>query len=127
MTQIRGWRYILLVLGLAILAWMVMEFNGRMAQLKRLTQERVGVDARYAEVKGTLTALEADVAFAQSDAAVVKWAYEEGHLVRPGDYAVVPVASGPITPTPAPKPSIVQTKLSNPESWRALVFGLKAP
>ena len=104
-----------------------MEFNGRMAQLNRLTNEQVGVDARYAEVKGTLTALEVDVAFAQSDAAVVKWAYEEGRLVRSGDYSVVPLAAGPSTPTPAPKPSVVQSQLSNPESWRALVFGLKAP
>ena len=127
MTQIRGWQYILLIFGLAVVAWMVMAFNGRMAQLNRLTRERELVDERYLQVKGTLAALEAEVAYAQSAAAVEKWAYQEGHMIRPGDYPVLPLSNGAVTPTPLSQPVVEEKELSNEESWWALFFGLNSP
>jgi cell division protein FtsB len=127
MTQIRGWQYILLIFGLAVVAWMVMAFNGRMAQLNRLTREREVVDERYLQIKGTLAALEAEVAYAQSEAAVEKWAYQEGHMIRPGDYPVLPLSNGTVKPTPLPQSAVEQKELSNKESWWALFFGLNSP
>jgi hypothetical protein len=127
MSQLRGWRYLVLVLGLAVIAWMVMDFNGRIAQLNRLNTEHDYVEIQHKEVKGTLTALETEQAYALSDAAVEKWAYEEGHMVRPGDNPVIPLAKSPVTPTPMPRPTVIVTEVSFPESWQALILGPKAP
>jgi hypothetical protein len=127
MTQLRGWRFLLLVLGLLVAAWMLIDFNGRMARMNHLKLVREDTVARYAEVQGTLTALQTESAFAASDAAVEKWAYEQGHMVRPGDQPIIPVSSGQAAATPAPKPAATPTPLSNQDSWKALFFAQTLP
>lgn len=108
-------------------AWIVINFNSRLAELNRLSEQREIVQERYDIVKGTAAALDAEVAYAQSDAAVEKWAYEQGHMARPGDYPVIPLAASPVPPTPTVQPAVIQPERSNPESWLALLFGPKAP
>jgi hypothetical protein len=123
MPKIRGLRSIVLILVVAILAWMVMDFNSRMASLNRVGKVQKIVVAQFQEVKATKAVLETQVAFAASDAAVEKWAYEDGHMVRPGDYPIKPVAGAVVTPTAAPKPAVIQPQVSNSESWFALFLG----
>jgi hypothetical protein len=127
MSQFRGWRSIFLVLGLAVIAWMVIDFNGRLAQLNHLKAYQATVEVRYADSKATLSALEAEKAYALSDAAVEKWAYEEGHMVRPGDVPVVPLPAMPVTPTPVIIPTVTTVPMSNSEAWQALILGIKLP
>jgi hypothetical protein len=112
-------RYVILVISLVLLAYMVMEFNGRTAELNRLRGEREVVSARLESKQATKAALEAQIAYATSDAAVMKWAYEN-HMARPGDYVVVPVQALQITPTPAPKPLVVTPEVSNIQRWLSL-------
>jgi hypothetical protein len=127
MSLLRKWRYVFLILGLAVVVWLVMDFNGRVTELNRLKSEREYVEKRYQEVLGTKTALQAEVDYANSDAAVEKWAYEEGHLSRTGDNPVIPVSVGAILPTPTPKPAMTVPQISNSEGWLALFLGPKTP
>jgi hypothetical protein len=127
MSLLRSWRYVLLILSLAVVAWLVMDFNSRVTELNRLKTEREYVVERYQEVQGTKTALLAEVDYAYSDAAVEKWAYEEGHLSRSGDHPVVPLPLGTSVPTPTPKPAVVQPQMSNSDGWLALFLGPKTP
>jgi hypothetical protein len=122
-----GWKYALLVFGLAILAMMVMDFNSRTAELRRLSAEREQVSAQLAGGRATQSALEADITYATSEAAVVRWAYEYGHMVRPGDIPVVPISPANSTPVPTPKPVIKPTETSNLQRWLSLFVGADAP
>ena len=123
MKQRRGWRYALLMIGLAVLALLVMDFNSRMAELRRLTAEREVVAVKVTQVKQTQDALLAELAYATSERAVLEWAYQDAHLVRPGDFPVVPVSPGEVTPTPSPTPVVIEPEVSNWERWLSLFTG----
>jgi cell division protein FtsB len=122
-----GWRYALLVLGLAVLAAMVMDFNRRTADLRRLTTEKEAVSAQVTSLVETQNGLKEQVAYATSDAAVMEWAYQDGHMIRPGDVPVIPVPADQVTPAPTPTPAPSQVQTSNWEKWLILFTGPKAP
>ncbi|MFM8321616.1 MAG: hypothetical protein ACKOC5_11940 [Chloroflexota bacterium] len=114
-------KYVALVISLVLLAYLVMDFNTRMADLNRLRAEQEAVNARLKSYTETLTALKKQIAYATSEAAVNEWAYEN-HYAKPGDYVVVPAQVLQVTPTPQPRP-VVQTKVeSNFQRWLALFF-----
>src|SRR5512138_762049 len=101
-----GWRTALLVVVLAILIFMVMDFNSRMSEWRRLTLKRDQVVAQATALARTQVSLQTQIALATSPAGVLQWAYEDGHWVREGDIAVVPLP-GPeegteIAATPTP-------------------------
>jgi hypothetical protein len=122
-----GWRYALLVLGLAVLAVMVMDFNRRTADLRRLTTEKDAVSAQVTSLVQTQNGLKEQVAYATSDSAVMGWAYQDGHMMRPGDVPVIPVPADQVTPMPTPTPAPTQVETSNWEKWLILFTGPKAP
>ena len=112
-------RYVVLVITLVLLAYLVMEFNGRTAELNRLRSEREAVSARLESKQATKSALEAEIAYATSDAAAIKWGYEN-HMARPGDFVVVPVQPLQVTPTPAPRVVVATTEANNLQRWLSL-------
>jgi hypothetical protein len=112
-------RYVAVVISLVLLAYLVMEFNGRTAELNHLRGEREVVSARLESKQATKAALEGQIAYATSDAAAMKWAYEN-HMARTGDYVVVPVQALQVTPTPAPRPVVVTPEVSNVQRWLSL-------
>ena len=112
-------RYVILVVSLVLLSYLVMEFNGRTAELNRLRGEREAVNARLESKQATQAALKAEIAYASSDAAAMKWGYEN-HMARPGDNVVVPVQALEVTPTPAPRPVVITLEVSNPQRWLSL-------
>ena len=122
-----GWRYALLVLGLAVLAVMVMDFNRRTADLRRLTTEKGAVGAQVTSLVETQNSLKEEVVYATSDAAVMEWAYQDGHMMRPGDVPVIPVPASQVTPVPTPTPVPTQVETSTWEKWLNLFTGPKAP
>jgi hypothetical protein len=122
-----GWRYALLVLGLAVLAAMVMDFNRRTADLRRLTTEKEAVSAQVTSLVETQNGLKEDVAYATSEPAVMEWAYQDGHMMRPGDVPVIPVPASQVTPVPTPTPAPTQVETSTWEKWLILFTGPKAP
>ena len=119
-------RYVLVVLGLALLVYLVMDFNSRTAELSRLRADKEVVQAQHDSLEATVTALNAQMAVATSDSAVQQWAYEN-HMARPGDVPVVPVEPLRVTPTPAPRPVVKQLVVTNLERWLALFIDSPTP
>jgi hypothetical protein len=114
-----------LILGLAVLAMLVMDFNRRTEELRRLTGDREQVGVQVTALVETKGALEAQMAYATSQPAVEEWAYTDGHMVRPGDNPVVPFSSGQVTPTPTATEAPAPTPLSNWQRWLTLFTGPK--
>ena len=119
-------RYALIVLGIAFLALMIMDFNGRMAEYRRLSAESEVVEQRLIGEAQTRTFLETQMAYATSDDAVRQYAYEN-HMVGPDDLPVVPLQSSEYTPAPTPQPTVVATEISNLQKWWLLLTGSKSP
>jgi cell division protein FtsB len=115
-----GWKYALLIIGLIVLTLLVMDFNNRMAELRRLSDkhEEVAVDAT--KLVETQVQLETQIAYATSDAAVEEWAYEEGHMVREGENLVIPLEYPGYTPQVTILPTTTPVPKSNWEIWVSL-------
>jgi hypothetical protein len=112
-------KYVVVVLSLALAIYMVIDFNGRLTELNRLRAEEEVISARLEGQLKTKASLEAQIAYASSDAAVIRWAYEN-HMVRPGDLRVVPVQIDPDSPVPTPIPATVVVEVHNLDSWLSL-------
>ena len=117
------WKYAAGAVALVVLAVLVMDFNNRTADLHRLQADQLDVQARVTAAVETQSYMETQIVFATSEPAVAKWAYEQGHMVRPGDNPVVPIAGAARTPTPTPAPVVTQVKVSNWQAWLALFLG----
>jgi hypothetical protein len=115
-----GWKYALVVIGLIVLTLLVMDFNNRMGELRRLSDKREDVAVEATDLMNTQVHLETQIAFATSEAAVVEWAYEEGHMVREGENLVIPLEYPGFTP----KVTIIPTATPEPESNLEIWFSL---
>ena len=115
-----NWKYALIIVGVVVLALLVIDFNSRMADMRKLSLQRDVVVDEYASLERTKTNLETQIAHATSDEAVVQWAYEDGNLIREGDNPVVPLPPGESTPVPTPTPQVTVTRVSNWQIWVSL-------
>ena len=112
-------KYAILVITLVVMAYLVMNFNSRTADLNRLTSEHQLVKVQHDIRQNTRAALEEQIAYATSEAAVYQWAYNN-HMVRPGDYPVVPVQPAQVTVMPTPRPVVITPAPNNWERWLML-------
>ena len=115
-----GWKYALVVIGLVVLTLLVMDFNNRMAELRRLSDKREDVALEATGLRETQVHLETQIAYASSEAAVVEWAYEDGHMVREGENLVIPLEYPGFTP----KVTIIPTEIPEPESNLQIWYSL---
>ncbi len=115
-----GWKYALVVIGLVVLTLLVMDFNNRMAELRRLSDKREDVALEATGLMETQVHLETQIAYASSEAAVVEWAYEEGHMVREGENLVIPLEYPGFTP----KVTVIPTEIPEPESNLQIWYSL---
>ncbi len=115
-----GWKYALVVIGLVVLTLLVMDFNNRMAGLRRLSDKREDVVIEATDLMQTQVYLETQVAYATSEAAVNEWAYEEGHLVREGENLVIPLEYPGFTPKVTVIPTVTPEPESNLQIWYSL-------
>ncbi len=123
-----GWTTGLLVVVLAVMALMVMDFNSRMSEWRRLTVKRDQVAAQATSLAQTEVGLETEIARATSPAGVLEWAYEDGHWARKGDVVVVPLSSGQgSTPVPTPVATATPQVVSNMELWLSLFVDKLSP
>ena len=123
MQKIRTQGKQLLVGGAVVIVFLLLStLSGRMSELQRLTAQRERAAAEATTLSSTEQALQTQIAFATSAAAVEAWAYVDGRYIRPGDHPVVPVTvSVPeATPTSLPQPTPVPQ--DNWEIWWALFF-----
>ena len=115
-----GWKYALLIIGLAVLTLLVMDFNNRMAELSRLRDKKDEVAAEATQLVNTQVQLETQIAFATSQGAVEEWAYEEGHMVREGENLVIPLEYPGFTPKVTLIPTATPEPKSNLQIWYSL-------
>ena len=101
-----SWKYAVLIVGLVVIGYLVMNFNNRIANLRRLTDPAGCGGCSPARVGEHQAILQTQIARATSEAAVIEWAYQEGNMVRPGDNPVVPVPPEGSTPVPTPTPAV---------------------
>lgn len=112
------------IIAVLVLVVLLMNFNQRMVLLSKLRgQEKVLVE-KYANLQATQSALETQIAYANSDAAVEEWAREEGSMVKSGDVPIVllPGSSESLQPTATPTPEVVD-RVEQWEIWWELFFG----
>ena len=117
----KGVKPVLIVVGFAVLVLLVMDFNSRMAELRRLTAEKEDVSARVTSLVETQNELQTQVAYATSDAAVYYWAYNFRHMGRPGDVRVVPIRPAGSTPQATPTPAVTPEIIQNWQVWLSLL------
>ena len=112
------------IIAVLALVLLLMNFNQRMVLLTKLRgQEKILVE-EYANLQGTQSALETQIAYANSDEAVEKWAREEGGMAQSGDVPIVllPGSDESIQPTPTQAPQVVD-RVEQWEIWWELFFG----
>ena len=115
-----GWKYALIVIGLVVLTMLVMDFNNRMAEQRRLSDKREDVAVEATDLMYTQVYLETQIAYATSEAAVQDWAYEEGHMVREGENLVIPLEYPGFTPEVTVIPTITPEPETNFQIWLSL-------
>ncbi len=117
---LEGWKYAAFLTILVVSALMIMDFNSRLAEFKRLSTQRDSVSVQVTSLAQTESSLQTQIAYATSEAGVWEWAYENGKWVRKGDVLVVPVSPGKSTPVPKPTEVITPTPMSNWQLWMTL-------
>jgi hypothetical protein len=118
----RNMRTILIVVGLAVLSLMIMDFNSRMADMSRLRNQREQVAVEATQIFATHVSLTQQIAYATSEAAVLDRAYGQERMIQPGDVLIVPLSPGESTPVPTPTPSAPPVIYQNWQYWYALFF-----
>jgi len=117
-----NFRRVAIFAGIFILILLMIEFNGRLEELNRLNDQREEVRAVATQAVQTQMALQTQVGYAGSTAAVEEWARTEGHYLQEGDQPVIPVGqpgSEPAIVTPSP---VIPTPMQNWEIWWNLFF-----
>jgi hypothetical protein len=117
-----NFRRIAIFFGIFILILLVIEFNSRLEELNRLNGQRDEIRAIATQSIQTQMALQTQVAFAGSTAAVDEWARTEGHYALEGDQPVIPVVQPGSEPVIINTPLPIPTPMQNWEVWWSLFF-----
>ena len=110
---------VLLVIGVVVLFFLMLDFNNRMSELLMLSGERDRMAVQVTALAGTATAVADKINYATSDAAVFDFA-RNNYYAKPGDIPIVPVSPGGSLPTPTPTPQPTTATVENWEIWFAL-------
>ena len=113
---------IFIVAGLALLVFLLMDFNNRMASLTRLSAQNDIEVEKLSNLQVTKAYLETQVAYAGSDKAVEAWAREEGRYVQEGDVPIFLLTPVDFTPEPEPQPTATLPSYSYLEAWNEWFF-----
>lgn len=116
-------RRVAVLIGILVLVFIVLEFNRRLEQLNMLSQQSQLVQIQGTQAMQTQLALQTQVAYAGSDAAVEEWARTDGHYIQDGDLPVVPLGQPGSAPIVANTPIPVPTQPQNWQVWWNLFFG----
>jgi hypothetical protein len=116
-------RRVLVLIGILALVFIVLEFNRRLEELNVLNRQSQIIQTQATQAIQTQFALQTQVAYAGSTAAVEEWARTDGHYIKDGDLPVVPVGQPGAAPIEASTPTPLPTKPANWEVWWNLFFG----
>lgn len=117
------WKQMGIAAGVLIAVVLLVDFNRRLGDLRRLSEQLENVRASGTAIMHTQETLLTRVAYATSDEAVERWAYEEGRWVRPGEHLVILAPPTDVTPTPALPPFSPTPSWPNWQIWWELFFG----
>ena len=117
----KGLKPVVILVGFAVLVFLVMDFNSRMAELRSLTAEKEHVSARVTSLVETQQSLETQVTYATSEAAVYYWAYNFQRLGKEGDVLVIPIQQEGSQPQPTPTPIITPEVIQSWQVWLSLL------
>lgn len=117
-----SFRRVAIFLGIFILILVVIEFNSRLEELNRLNNQRDETRMLATQSIQTQIALQTQVAYANSTAAVDEWARTEGHYILEGDQPVVPLVQPGSQPVIVPTAQPTPTPMQNWEVWLSLFF-----
>ena len=116
-------RRVLIAAGILVLVLMVIDFNRRIETLNTLNKQASEVRVRATQAMQTTIALQTQLSYAGSTAAVEDWARSEGHFVQDGDRPVVPIGQPGSEPIQAVEPTPAPTPMPNWQVWWNLFFG----
>ena len=117
------WRRVAVIAGVLFLVVVIVDFNTRMEELDRLSRQADITRAEATQASWTQTALETQVAHAQSDQIVEEQARSEGHMIQEGDNPVTVLGNEGAAPPESPEPTPIPTPKPNWQLWRDLFFG----
>jgi hypothetical protein len=112
-----------IVVGAVILFFLVMDLNNRLNELSRLTEQENKAATVVSQLQSTLDVLKTQLAYASSEGAVEQWAYNEGHMARPGEKLIVPLSPAGTTPQSLIEETPAPTAVPNWRIWLALISG----
>jgi hypothetical protein len=112
-----SWKYALIIGGIILAAYLLMDFNNRVAEMHQFNAQKEVVAATVTSEAIRNFTLKTQIAEGNSEAAVVEWAYQDGHMVRSGDVPVVPLPAVGGTPVPTPTPAVTAPVISNWQMW----------
>ena len=118
-----NWRRVGVFVGIALLSLIVIEFNARLEELNRLTEEAETYRAQATHAVQTEAAMQTQVAYAGSDQAVEEYAREDNHEIVEGDIPAAPYGTGNGAALSTPTPMPTSTALPNWQVWWNLFFG----
>ncbi len=116
-------RRVAVMIGIIALVFIVLEFNRRLEELKLLNKQHELVQTQATQAVQTQVALQTQVAFGGSDAAVEEWARTDGHYIQEGDLPVVPLGQPGAAPVELSTPAPTPTPMTNVQTWWELFFG----
>jgi hypothetical protein len=116
-------RRVVIAIGILVLVFIVLEFNRRLEELNMLNAQRTLVQMQATQAVQTQLALQTQVAYAGSSAAVEEWARTDGHYIQDGDLPVVPLGQPGAPPIQASTPTPIPARPVNWEVWWDLFFG----
>ena len=116
------WKQLAILGAFIVLFFLLMDFNGRINELNRLNNELSRMETQVQANKSTESALQEQIQYATSDAAVNEYARNNG-LVREGEKLIVPLGNSTPVPQQIVESTATPAKVSNREIWWALFFG----
>jgi len=116
------WKQLAVLGAFVVLFFLLMDFNGRINELNRLNTELSRMETQVQANKSTESALQEQIQYATSDAAVNEYARNNG-LVREGEKLIVPLGNSTPVPQQIVESAATPVMVSNRDIWWALFFG----
>lgn len=116
-------KQILIAALLVLFVFLLMDLNSRLTELSRQSRQRDQMQTEASYLMLTEAALQGEVEYATSEAAVEDWAREQGHMQRPGDVVIIPMPAKGATPSPVVTVAPTITPVPRWQVWRVLLLG----
>jgi cell division protein FtsB len=115
----RLWLFVLLVLGALVLG----DLNQRMADARRLDHDADLLEVELKELEEENALLEDEIAMANTEAYVERWAHQDARMVREGEVLVILIGPEGEERVSRISPQADALVSSNFEEWLDLILG----